>query len=96
MAMPVRATAPRSPAECPARRRSCAIHYNRFSWSITRRRYRLGSRHVYTENAEDEFPNVCRFVSAVFPSEDDDVITSPYNSVLSFLSFARMRIACCP
>ena len=31
----------------------------------------------------DEFPKVCRFASAVFPSEDDDVITSPYNSVLS-------------
>ena len=24
-----------------------------------------------------------RFVTAVFPSDDDDVITSPYNSVLA-------------
>jgi len=31
----------------------------------------------------DEFPDVYRFTTAVFPSEDDDVITSPYNSVLS-------------
>jgi tubulin epsilon len=27
----------------------------------------------------DEYPEVFRFVAAVFPSEDDDVITSPYN-----------------
>lgn len=32
---------------------------------------------------EDHFPNVYRFSSVVFPSEDDDVITSPYNSVLA-------------
>eukprot|EP00667_Euglena_gracilis_P017931 EG_transcript_18972 len=32
---------------------------------------------------EDEFPHVYRFASVVFPSEDDDVITSPYNSVLA-------------
>jgi tubulin epsilon len=32
---------------------------------------------------EDHYPDVYRFTSAVFPSEDDDVITSPYNSVLS-------------
>ncbi|GAB5361502.1 hypothetical protein AAMO2058_000718500 [Amorphochlora amoebiformis] len=31
----------------------------------------------------DEYPDVYRFTTAVFPSEDDDVITSPYNSVLS-------------
>ncbi len=31
----------------------------------------------------DEYPDVYRFTSAVFPSEDDDVITSPYNSVLA-------------
>uniref|UniRef100_A0A1I8FLX4 Tubulin domain-containing protein n=1 Tax=Macrostomum lignano TaxID=282301 RepID=A0A1I8FLX4_9PLAT len=28
-------------------------------------------------------PEVYRFVTAVYPSEDDDVITSPYNSVLA-------------
>lgn len=33
---------------------------------------------------EDEFPEVCRIVTAVYPSaDDDDVITSPYNSVLA-------------
>lgn len=32
---------------------------------------------------EDYFPDVYRFSTVVFPSEDDDVITSPYNSVLA-------------
>jgi tubulin epsilon len=32
---------------------------------------------------EDDFPGIFRFATSVFPSEDDDVITSPYNSVLS-------------
>ncbi|XP_072041877.1 tubulin epsilon chain-like [Amphiura filiformis] len=32
---------------------------------------------------EDEFPEIYRFVTAVYPSSDDDVITSPYNSVLA-------------
>lgn len=32
---------------------------------------------------KDEFPEVYRFVTAVYPSQDDDVITSPYNSVLA-------------
>ena len=32
---------------------------------------------------EDEFPDVYRFTTAVFPSVDDDVITSPYNSLLA-------------
>ena len=32
---------------------------------------------------EDEFPDVYRFSTAVYPSVDDDVITSPYNSVLA-------------
>lgn len=32
---------------------------------------------------EDEFPEVCRIVTAVYPSHEDDVITSPYNSVLA-------------
>ncbi|PFX15541.1 Adenylate cyclase type 6 [Stylophora pistillata] len=31
----------------------------------------------------DEYPDVYRFTTAVFPSADDDVITSPYNSVLA-------------
>ncbi|XP_072300275.1 tubulin epsilon chain [Eucyclogobius newberryi] len=32
---------------------------------------------------EDEFPEVCRIVTSVYPSEADDVVTSPYNSVLA-------------
>lgn len=31
----------------------------------------------------EEFPDVYKFVNAVYPSADDDVITSPYNSVLA-------------
>jgi hypothetical protein len=27
----------------------------------------------------DEYPDVYRFTTAVYPSADDDVITSPYN-----------------
>ncbi|XP_077157822.1 tubulin epsilon chain isoform X1 [Paroedura picta] len=32
---------------------------------------------------EEEFPEVYRFVTSVYPSKEDDVITSPYNSVLA-------------
>jgi tubulin epsilon len=35
------------------------------------------------EILSDSFPSVTRFVSPLFPSVTDDVITSPYNSVLS-------------
>jgi tubulin epsilon len=35
------------------------------------------------EMLADEFPDVYRFASVVFPSVDDDVVTSPYNSVLA-------------
>eukprot|EP00036_Acanthoecidae_sp_10tr_P012996 CAMPEP_0206290352 /NCGR_PEP_ID=MMETSP0106_2-20121207/2576_1 /ASSEMBLY_ACC=CAM_ASM_000206 /TAXON_ID=81532 /ORGANISM="Acanthoeca-like sp., Strain 10tr" /LENGTH=440 /DNA_ID=CAMNT_0053720911 /DNA_START=229 /DNA_END=1548 /DNA_ORIENTATION=+ len=31
----------------------------------------------------DEYPEVYRFVTAVFPSADDDVVTSPYNAMLA-------------
>lgn len=31
----------------------------------------------------DEFPEVYRFVTCLFPAEDDDVITSPYNTMLA-------------
>ncbi|KAF8561415.1 hypothetical protein P879_10192 [Paragonimus westermani] len=37
--------------------------------------------HLLQILAED-YPHVCRIVTAVFPSMDDDVITSPYNTVL--------------
>lgn len=32
---------------------------------------------------QEEFPKVCRIVAAVYPSAEDDVVTSPYNSVLA-------------
>ena len=32
----------------------------------------------------DEYPDVYRFTTAVFPSADDDVITSPYNRYLHY------------
>uniref|UniRef100_A0A3B5L772 Tubulin epsilon 1 n=1 Tax=Xiphophorus couchianus TaxID=32473 RepID=A0A3B5L772_9TELE len=32
---------------------------------------------------KEEFPDVCRIVTAMYPSAEDDVITSPYNSVLA-------------
>lgn len=32
---------------------------------------------------EDQYPDVYRFTTAIFPSEDDDVVTSPYNSILA-------------
>jgi hypothetical protein len=31
---------------------------------------------------QEEFPEVFRFSAPVFPSEDDDVVTSPYNAGL--------------
>jgi tubulin epsilon len=33
--------------------------------------------------AQDQFPEVFRFTASVFPSEDDDVVTSPYNALLA-------------
>jgi tubulin epsilon len=41
----------------------------------------LGSFIVKTLN--DYFPDMYKFTVSVFPSKDDDVITSPYNSILS-------------
>jgi tubulin epsilon len=35
------------------------------------------------ELLRDSYPDVYKFVTAVYPSDDDDVITSPYNSVLA-------------
>ena len=32
---------------------------------------------------QDEYPDVFRFAASVFPSVDDDVVTSPYNAVLA-------------
>jgi tubulin epsilon len=36
-----------------------------------------------SEAIRDEFPEVWRFTAAVVPSPNDDVVTSPYNSILS-------------
>ena len=41
----------------------------------------LGS--FITQVLHDEFPDIYTFSACVFPSKDDDVITSPYNSLLS-------------
>ncbi|KAJ8325102.1 hypothetical protein O5D80_006068 [Batrachochytrium dendrobatidis] len=38
---------------------------------------------------EDAFPSVYRFASTVIPSPNDDVVTSPYNSVLSLHKMAQ-------
>ena len=35
------------------------------------------------DDLADLYPSVFKFSACVFPSEDDDVITSPYNSMLA-------------
>jgi tubulin epsilon len=35
------------------------------------------------EMLADHFPSAYRFTASVFPQEDDDVVTSPYNSILA-------------
>ena len=35
------------------------------------------------ESLEDTFPKITRFACSVFTNDDDDVITSPYNALLS-------------
>ena len=37
----------------------------------------------------DTMPKVCRFCVSVFPSKDDDVITSPYNSMFALSELAE-------
>ena len=37
----------------------------------------------------DEYPDVYRFSVSVFPSDDDDVVTSPYNAMLSCAALAE-------
>ncbi|GBG58831.1 hypothetical protein CBR_g231 [Chara braunii] len=41
------------------------------------------------EQLHDEYPEVYRFSACVFPSADDDVVTSPYNSMLAVASLAE-------
>ena len=38
---------------------------------------------------EDNFPEVFRFTASVFPSKDDDVVTSPYNSLFSLYELMK-------
>ena len=38
---------------------------------------------------EDEFPDIYRFTCSVFPSAGDDVITSPYNALMSLSQLAE-------
>jgi len=38
---------------------------------------------------EDEYPAVFRFAASIFPSADDDVVTSPYNSLLAADALAQ-------
>jgi tubulin epsilon len=39
---------------------------------------------------EDEFPEVFRFTASVFPSQsNDDVVTSPYNSLFSLYEIMK-------
>lgn len=45
---------------------------------------------------EDEFPEAYRFATSVFPSEDDDVITSPYNALLSLAELTEHADAVFP
>jgi len=38
---------------------------------------------------EDHYPDVFRFTASVFPSQNDDVVTSPYNSMLSLYELMK-------
>jgi tubulin epsilon len=38
---------------------------------------------------EDHFPEVFRFTASVFPSENDDVVTSPYNALFSLYEIMK-------
>lgn len=47
----------------------------------------LGS--AVLERLADEFPSLCRLSVPVYPSGDDDVVTSPYNAVLATRKLAQ-------
>jgi tubulin epsilon len=38
---------------------------------------------LFIVTLQEEFPEVFRFSAPVFPSEDDHVVTSPYNAALA-------------
>lgn len=44
----------------------------------------------------EEYPDVYRFTTAVYPSADDDVITSPYNRCVPQTVFHYSRLATIP
>jgi tubulin epsilon len=48
------------------------------------------------ETLADEFPEVYRFANVVFPSVDDDVVTSPYNTVLALSKLTEHADAVLP
>lgn len=41
------------------------------------------------ELLHDAYPEIYRFTQSIFPSADDDVITSPYNSLLSTIALTE-------
>lgn len=45
---------------------------------------------------DDEYPKVTKLTSSVFPSEDNDVITSPYNTLLATKELIRHADCCFP
>ena len=45
---------------------------------------------------QDEFPENYRFTASTFPSEDDDVVTSPYNAMLSLAELTQHADAVLP
>lgn len=44
----------------------------------------------------DEYPDVYRFCNVVFPSQDDDVVTSPYNAILALHQLSELADAVLP
>ena len=45
---------------------------------------------------QDAYPDVFRFTTSLFPSEDDDVVTSPYNAMLALSELVNHASAVLP
>ena len=60
---------------------SCALSRRAFKPRASRPA--VAPRTPPTIPPQDQYPDVFRFTASVFPSEDDDVVTSPYNAMLS-------------
>ena len=58
---------------------SCYISYH----DVTNSTFASVAHSAAVLRLQENFPEVLRFTVSLFPSEDDDVITSPYNSMLS-------------